>query len=82
MATASRDPITSLPVRRSTLRLLQNLKTGAQTWDEFFHDWAEHEMDRLELVESRSDVEEYRRRPEPTVSLTEVHRQIRSRRGR
>ena len=32
---ASADPLTSIPVHTSTLRLLQGLKTGAQNWDRF-----------------------------------------------
>jgi len=32
---ASSNPVTSIPVHTSTLRLLQSLKTGAQNWDEF-----------------------------------------------
>jgi hypothetical protein len=32
---SSADPLTSIPVHTSTLRLLQALKTGAQNWDQF-----------------------------------------------
>lgn len=32
---ASRDRMTSLSIHRSTLEGLQNLKTGAETWDDF-----------------------------------------------
>ena len=30
----TQDPLTSISVRSSTVRLLQELKTGAQTWDD------------------------------------------------
>ena len=40
---AARDPITSIPVHASTLKLLQRMKTGGQNWDEFLltflEDW-------------------------------------------
>ena len=29
------DPITSIPVHRSTLGLLQRVKSAAETWDDF-----------------------------------------------
>jgi len=32
---ASADPVTSIPVHRSTLQLLQRVKTAAETWDDF-----------------------------------------------
>ena len=35
VVSTSRDPMTSLPVHRSTLRYLQELKTGPETWDAF-----------------------------------------------
>lgn len=31
----SKDPMTSLSIHRSTLEDLQELKTGAETWDDF-----------------------------------------------
>ncbi|MCI4352132.1 MAG: hypothetical protein L3K14_01910 [Thermoplasmata archaeon] len=31
----SKDPMTSLSIHRSTLESLQELKTGAETWDDF-----------------------------------------------
>lgn len=33
MATA--DPVTSIPLHRSTLRVLQRVKNAAETWDDF-----------------------------------------------
>ncbi len=32
---ATSDPLTSIPVHRSTLRVLQRVKSAAETWDEF-----------------------------------------------
>jgi hypothetical protein len=32
---SSEDRITSIPVHATTVKLLQQLKTGAQNWDEF-----------------------------------------------
>lgn len=32
---ATSDPVTSIPVHRSTLRVLQRVKSAAETWDEF-----------------------------------------------
>ncbi len=29
------DPVTSIPVHRSTLRVLQRIKNAGETWDEF-----------------------------------------------
>ena len=33
MATA--DPLTSIPIHRSTLRVLQRMKNSGETWDDF-----------------------------------------------
>jgi hypothetical protein len=82
MASSVRDPVTSVPVHRSTLRLLQNLKTGAQTWDDFFREWVERECDRLEGEATRTDLEEFKRNPGPTVPWAEVRRKIQDSRGR
>lgn len=32
---ATTDPFTSIPVHKSTLRLLQRMKHAGETWDEF-----------------------------------------------
>lgn len=53
------DRVTSIPVRASTVRLLQQLKTGAQNWDEFLLSAIEDmlppdteaELERRELTE-------------------------------
>jgi len=59
----SDDPLTSIPVHSTTVKLLQRLKSGDQNWDEFllsaFEDLLPpetvHELDRRELEEkSRS----------------------------
>jgi hypothetical protein len=60
MSTA--DPVTSVPVRASTLRLLQEFKTGAQNWDAFLLDLVEREMDREDTEFARRVLEEYRSR--------------------
>ncbi len=43
------DPMTSVPVHASTLRLLQEFKTGAQNWDRFLLELVEREMDREDV---------------------------------
>ncbi len=47
--TAASDPMTSVPVHASTLRLLQEFKTGAQNWDRFLVELVEREMDREDV---------------------------------
>ncbi len=32
---ATSDPVTSIPVHRSTLRILQQVKNAGETWDNF-----------------------------------------------
>lgn len=34
----AQDPLTSIPVHQSTLRLLQRIKHSGETWDEFLHE--------------------------------------------
>jgi hypothetical protein len=69
---ASKDPMTSLSVHRSTLESLQELKTGAETWDLFLERLAAFYEDTL-TPELRSEL---RRRPRgPRVPLREVLRQ-------
>lgn len=38
---STQDPLTSISVHSSTVRLLQDLKTGAQTWDDFLRAMAQ-----------------------------------------
>lgn len=54
------DPMTSVPVHTSTLRFLQEFKTGAQNWDAFFLELVGREMDRDDLAYARSVLEKYR----------------------
>jgi hypothetical protein len=57
----STDPITSVPVHASTLRVLQEFKTGAQNWDSFLLDLLEKEMDREDVEYARRLLGEFRR---------------------
>ncbi len=54
------DPITSVPVHASTLRLLQEFKTGAQNWDAFLLDLLEREMDRDDVRYAEKVLAAYR----------------------
>lgn len=74
MATA--DPVTSVSLRASTLRLLQEMKTGAQSWDQFFRDWLEWTEDREELEEARRAIAEIRAGRAKTISGTKVRKQL------
>lgn len=38
---STQDPLTSISVHSSTVRLLQELKTGAQTWDDLLRAMAQ-----------------------------------------
>ena len=38
---STQDPLTSISVHSSTVRLLQDLKTGAQTWDDLLRTMAQ-----------------------------------------
>ena len=58
---SSSDPHTSVPVHASTVRLLQQFKTGAQNWDQFLVDLLEREMDRDDLGYAQKLLEGYRR---------------------
>jgi hypothetical protein len=68
MSTAS-DRLTSIPVHATTVKLLQQLKTGAQNWDEFllsaFEDMLPPEtiaeLERREREESSRPFSEVRR---------------------
>lgn len=69
---ASADPPTSIPVHTSTLRLLQEMKTGAQTWDDFLRELAERDLDRLEHRLARMDLALFRAGKAPVVPLEDV----------
>ncbi len=55
------DPMTSVPVHTSTLRLLQEFKTGAQNWDRFLLELLERELDREDVDYATRVLNEYRR---------------------
>lgn len=59
--TAVADPMTSVPVHASTLRLLQEFKTGAQNWDRFLIELVEREMDREDVQYADRLLQAYRR---------------------
>jgi hypothetical protein len=58
----SADPITSVPLHTSTLRVLQEFKTGAQNWDSFLLHLLEKEMDREDVEYARKLLVEHRQR--------------------
>jgi len=78
---ASRDRMTSLSIHRSTLEGLQNLKTGAETWDDFLERLASFYENTL-TPELRTELRH--RATGPRVPLREVLRQHQElkRRGR
>lgn len=57
---AASDRVTSVSLHASTLRLLQEMKSGAQSWDQFFRDWLEWTAHREELEEARKAIAEIR----------------------
>jgi hypothetical protein len=79
---SSSDPVTSVSLHASTLRLLQEMKTGAQSWDQFFRDWLEWTSEREELEEARRAIAEIRLGKAALTPLSDVRREIRSWAGR
>jgi hypothetical protein len=79
---SSSDQITSVSLHASTLRLLQEMKTGAQSWDQFFRDWLEWTAEREELEEARRAIAEIRSGKAVLTPLSEVRRELRSWAGR
>jgi hypothetical protein len=79
---ASSDTLTSVPVHTSTLRLLQQFKTGAQNWDEFLLDLLEREMDREDVQYASALLEQYAAGKVVATSLSAVRRSLRERRAR
>ena len=73
---------TSIPVHQATVRVLQELKTGAQNWDEFLLGLAEREMDRMELYIAETDLMLYRKGIGKTVEWKEVRKRLGARRTR
>ena len=76
------DAPTSIPVHRSTVRALQELKTGAQNWDEFPLGLAEKEMDRMELYIAETDLMLYRKGIGKTVGWSGIKKRLEGRRTR
>jgi len=76
------DAPTSIPVHRSTVRALQELKTGAQNWDEFLLGLAEKEMDRMELYIAETDLMLYHKGVGKTVEWSEIKKRLEARRKR
>ncbi|MDE1821341.1 MAG: hypothetical protein KGJ23_15640 [Euryarchaeota archaeon] len=48
---ATKDPLSSIPAHASTIRFLQQMKTGSQNWDQFLLDMAERIEDLQDVVE-------------------------------
>ena len=69
---ASPDPMTSLSIHRSTLEELQELKTGAETWDDFLERLAAFYENALS-PELRTELD--RRSKGRRIPLSEVVRQ-------
>ena len=79
---AATDRVTSVSLRTSTLHLLQEMKTGAQSWDEFFRDWLDWTAEREELEEARRAIAEIRSGAAQLTPLSEVRDEIASWRRR
>jgi hypothetical protein len=76
---ASKDPMTSLSIHRSTLESLQDLKTGAETWDVFLERLATFYENTL-TPELHAELR--RRGTGPRIPLREVLRQHEKLKGR
>jgi hypothetical protein len=63
----SEDRLTSIPVHATTVKLLQELKTGAQNWDQFLLSAFEDLLPPATIAEL-----ERREREEPSQSFAEV----------
>jgi hypothetical protein len=68
---ASKDPMTSLSIHRSTLKSLQELKTGAETWDDFLERLSSYYENTL-TPELYSELR--RRSASPRIPLRDVLR--------
>jgi hypothetical protein len=73
---ATADPLTTIPVRTSTLRLLQGLKTGAQNWDQFLLESFE---DFLPPETLRELARRSRERDIPASAIFARHKKLRAR---
>ncbi len=76
------DRLTSVSLRTSTLRLLQEMKTGAQSWDRFFRDWLDWTAEREELEEARRAIAEIQSGRAQVTPLSAVREEIESWRRR
>lgn len=73
MATA--DPVTSIPVHRSTLKILQRIKNSAETWDEFLYELTDDYISPA----LRAELDERLKR-DSVISGAEARRQFEERR--
>jgi len=71
------DPVTGISLRKSTLRLLQEVKTGSQSWDQFFREWLEWTAEREEIEGARRAIAEIRSGGATLTPLSEVRRELR-----
>jgi hypothetical protein len=77
----AKDPMTSLSVHRSTLQSLQELKTGAETWDMFLERLAAFYEDTLTPELSSELTRRARGRRVPLREVLRQHEDLR-RKGR
>ncbi len=56
------DPTTRVPIRTSTLRLLEGSKTNSKNGDRFLLELVEREMDQEDVGQARLVLSSYRRR--------------------
>jgi hypothetical protein len=80
----ARDRVTSIPVHASTVRLLQQLKTGGQNWDEFLLSALEDLLppETIAELERREHEERARSYAEVSRAHSTATRSSRSRRAR
>jgi ATP:corrinoid adenosyltransferase len=76
MMTAT-DAVTSIPLHRSTLRVLQRVKSAAETWDEFLINVTDDYLSPALKVEL-----DRRLRTDLIVTGAEAHREFREQRKR
>jgi hypothetical protein len=75
---SSSDQLTRVYLHASTLRLLQKMKSGAQSWHQFFRGWLEWTAGREELDEARRAIAEIRSGKAILPPQSEVRRELRS----
>jgi len=79
---SSEDRLTSIPVHATTVKLLQQLKTGAQNWDDFLLSAFEDMLPPETITELERREREDTSRPFAEVSLGHTRRSLRKRAGR